>query len=182
MRTLLDLYLSFFRIGLFTFGGGYAMLPMLQREVVDKHHWVTEQDVLDCYAIGQCTPGVIAVNTGTFVGYKQQGALGGIVATLGVITPSIIIITVIAMVLQGFAENPYVIHAFAGIRIAVAVLTLLAVIKLYKSGVKGAAANALLAATFLLRVLFSVSPVVLVLAAIVLGVVLELVKGRRKAQ
>ena len=91
MRTLLDLYLSFFRIGLFTFGGGYAMLPMLQREVVDKHHWVTEQDVLDCYAIGQCTPGVIAVNTGTFVGYKQQGALGGIVATLGVITPSIII-------------------------------------------------------------------------------------------
>ena len=181
MRELLELYLSFFRIGLLTFGGGYAMLPMLQREVVDKHGWVTQEDVLDCYAIGQCTPGVIAVNTATFVGYRQKGTLGGLVATLGVITPSVIIITLIALLLRGFASNPYVVHAFAGIRIAVAVLSLMAVIKLYKSGVKGAAGNALMALSFLLRVFFSVSPVLLVLAAVILGIMLEWVKGRRKA-
>ena len=179
MNILLQLYTSFFRIGLLTFGGGYAMLPMLQREVVEKRRWVTEADVLDCYAIGQCTPGVIAVNTATFVGHRQKGIPGGVVATLGVITPSVIIITLIALLLRGFAENPYVIHAFAGIRLAVAALSLMAVIKLYKSGVKGAVGNALLAATFLLRVLFKISPVILVLAAVALGVVLELIRGRR---
>ena len=179
MNILLQLYISFFRIGLLTFGGGYAMLPMLQREVVEKRRWVTEEDVLDCYAIGQCTPGVIAVNTATFVGYRQKGVLGGALATLGVITPSVIIITLIALLLSGFADNPYVIHAFAGIRLAVAALSLMAVIKLYKSGVKGAVGNALLAAAFLLRVLLKLSPVILVLAAVALGVVLELIRGRR---
>ncbi|MBO6054063.1 MAG: chromate transporter [Oscillospiraceae bacterium] len=180
MKELLELYLSFFRIGLLTFGGGYAMLPMLQREVVDKHGWITQEDVLDCYAIGQCTPGVIAVNTATFVGYRQKGTLGGLVATLGVITPSVIIITLIALLLRGFASNPYVVHAFAGIRIAVAVLSLMAVIKLYRSGVKGAVGNALMGVSFLLRILFSFSPVLLVLAAVILGIILEWVKGRRK--
>ena len=182
MKELLELYLAFFRVGLLTFGGGYAMLPMLQREVVDKHHWVTQEDVLDCYAIGQCTPGVIAVNTATFVGYRQKGTLGGLISTLGVITPSVIIITLIALLLRGFASNYYVIHAFAGIRIAVAVLSLMAVIKLYQSGVKGAVGNALMALSFLLRILFSVSPVILVLAAVALGVILEWVRGRRKAE
>ena len=156
------------------------MLPMLQREVVDKHGWITQEDVLDCYAIGQCTPGVIAVNTATFVGYRQKGTLGGLVATLGVITPSVIIITLIALLLRGFASNPYVVHAFAGIRIAVAVLSLMAVIKLYRSGVKGAVGNALMGVSFLLRILFSFSPVLLVLAAVILGIILEWVKGRRK--
>ena len=180
MKLLWKLYASFFRIGLFTFGGGYAMLPMLQREVVEKQGWVTEEDVLDCYAIGQCTPGVIAVNTATFVGYKQKGISGGLAATLGVISPSIIIITIIALVLTSFASNPYVMHAFGGIRLAVAVLALMAVIKLYKSGVKGAFGNALFAATFLCSVLFGVSPVIFVLAAIVLGVVLALVNGKEE--
>ena len=180
MKELLELYLSFFRIGLLTFGGGYAMLPMLQREVVDKHGWITQEDVLDCYAIGQCTPGVIAVNTATFVGYRQKGTLGGLVATLGVITPSVIIITLIALLLRGFASNLYVVHAFAGIRIAVAVLSLMAVIKLYRSGVKGAVGNALMGVSFLLRILFSFAPVLLVLAAVILGIILEWVKGRRK--
>ncbi len=181
MREFWDLYISFFRIGLLTFGGGLAMLPMLQREVVDKRKWVTEEEVLDCYAIGQCTPGIIAVNTATFVGYKRKGVPGGIVATLGMVSPSLIIITLIALVLKSFASNPYVLHAFAGIRIAVAVLSLMAVIKLYKSGVKGAFANALMVLAFLLQILFSVSPVILVLAAVVLGVGLEFWRGRRKA-
>ena len=178
MKLLLQLFASFFRIGLFTFGGGYAMLPMLQREVVEKQGWVTEEDVLDCYAIGQCTPGVIAVNTATFVGYKQKGISGGLAATLGVVCPSIIIITVIALVLDTFASNPYVMHAFGGIRLAVAVLALMAVVKLYKSGVNGAFGNALFVATFLLSALLDISPVILVLAAVVLGVVLELVRGK----
>jgi len=95
MRQLWELFVSFFKIGLFTFGGGYAMLPMLQREIVDHHKWVTEEDVLDYYAIGQCTPGVIAVNTATFVGTKLRGWIGGLVATAAVVTPSVIIISVI---------------------------------------------------------------------------------------
>ena len=180
MKLLLELFASFFRIGLFTFGGGYAMLPMLQREVVEKKKWVTEEEVLDCYAIGQCTPGVIAVNTATFVGYKQGGFWGGLFATLGVVCPSIIIITVIALVLSSFASNPYVVHAFGGIRLAVAVLALMAVVKLYKSGVKGAFGNALFVATFLCSVLFDVSPVIFVLIAIVLGVVLALVNRKEE--
>ena len=178
MKALLDLFVSFFKIGLFTFGGGLAMLPMLQREVVDSRGWVTQEEVFDCSAIGQCTPGIIAVNTATFVGYKKKGIPGGIVATLGIVAPSLIIITIIAMVLSTFAANPYVMHAFAGIRIAVAALSLMAVIKLYKSGVKGAYGNALMVLTFLLHVLFGVSPVILVIAAIVVGCVLELVRGK----
>ena len=86
MKELFQLYSAFFRIGLFTFGGGYAMLPMLQREVVNKYHWATDEELLDCYAIGQCTPGIIAVNTATYVGYAQRGVAGGIVATLGVVS------------------------------------------------------------------------------------------------
>ena len=113
MRDFIDLFVSFFKVGLFTFGGGYAMLPMLQREVVEKHHWVTEEDVLDIYAIAQCTTGVIAVNTATFVGTKQKGAVGGAVATAAVVTPSLLIIMTISMVLQNFASVEIVQHALA---------------------------------------------------------------------
>jgi chromate transporter len=170
MKMLRDLYAAFFRIGLFTFGGGYAMLPMLQREVVDKHHWITEEEILDCYAIGQCTPGVIAVNTATYVGYTQGKTAGAIAATLGEITPSIIIITIIAAVLQNLMEYEIVVHAFAGIRVAVAALVLIAVIKLFKKGVHGAWAFCVFAAVFLLSVFCGVSPIVIVAAAILLGV------------
>ena len=180
MKEYLELYWAFFRIGGLTFGGGLSMLPMLKYELVEKKKWVTEEEVLDCYAIGQCTPGVIAVNTATFVGYKQGGFWGGLLATLGVVCPSIIIITVIALVLSSFASNPYVVHAFGGIRLAVAVLALMAVVKLYKSGVKGAFGNALFVATFLCSVLFDVSPVIFVLIAIVLGVVLALANRKEE--
>ena len=105
MPILLDLFCTFFRIGAFTFGGGYAMLPMLQREIVEKKKWAAEEDLLDYFAVGQCTPGVIAVNTATFVGYKKEGVPGGIMATLGVVAPSLVIITVIAAVLSNFAHT-----------------------------------------------------------------------------
>ena len=172
MRLLVDLFVSFFKIGLFTFGGGYAMLPMLQREIVEKHHWVTEDDVLDYYAIAQCTPGVIAVNTATFVGTKLKGAIGGVVATLAVICPSVIIITIISTVLKSFASYEMVQHAFAGIRVAVAALVVVSVSKLYKKGVKGALSNGIFAASLLMIVLFDISPVWIVAACIVLGVVM----------
>ena len=104
MNPYLDLYLTFARIGVCTFGGGYAMLPILQREVVENRHWATEDELMDYYAIGQCTPGIIAVNTATFVGQKTAGIAGGIIATLGVVFPSLIIITIIAAFIQNFSD------------------------------------------------------------------------------
>ena len=178
MQLLLELFVSFFKIGLFTFGGGYAMLPMLQREVVEKHQWVTEDEILDYYAIGQCTPGVIAVNTATFVGTKLHGALGGAVSTLAVVAPSVLIITIISTVLQNFASYAVVQHAFAGIRVAVAALVVSAVLKLYKKGVKGALGNGIFAASLILVVLFDLSPVWIVLGALVLGVMLTWKGGK----
>ena len=136
MKVLFDLFRAFFTIGALTFGGGYAMLPMLEREIVSKHKWATNEELLNYFAIGQCTPGVIAVNTATFVGYKVKGVIGGIVATLGVVAPSILIITVIAMVLQNFMDIVWVQHAFAGIRVAVCALITISVVKLFKSNVK----------------------------------------------
>ena len=117
MNIYLDLFCTFARIGAFTFGGGYAMLPLIQREVVEKKHWASEDEVMDYYAVGQCTPGVIAVNTATFIGYYQKGILGGICATLGVVTPSVIIILIIANLLTAFSSYPIVQHALGGIRI-----------------------------------------------------------------
>lgn len=172
MRLLIDLFVSFFKIGLFTFGGGYAMLPILQREVVDHHHWVTEEDVLDIYAIAQCTPGVIAVNTATFVGTKLKGVVGGAAATIAVVTPSIIIITIISSILRSFASIEIVQHALAGIRAAVAALVVVSVSKLYKKGVKGALGNGIFAASLLLVALLDLSPVWIVAGVLVLSVIL----------
>ena len=135
MKELFQLFFAFARIGGFTFGGGYAMLPMLQKEVVEKYRWATEDELMDYYAIGQCTPGIIAVNTATFVGYKYKKLPGAIFATLGVIAPSLVIIILIAAFLQNFAELAIVKHAFNGIRAAVCVLILNAVTKLAKKSV-----------------------------------------------
>ena len=180
MRLLWELFASFFKIGLFTFGGGYAMLPMLQREIVDQHHWVTEEDVLDYYAIAQCTPGVIAVNTATFVGTKLRGALGGAVATIAVVMPSLIIITIISTVLKSFASYEIVQHAFAGIRVAVAALVVVSVAKLYRKGVKGALGNGIFVASMALVFLFDLSPVWIVAAVLILGVTLAWKERREK--
>ena len=170
MRVFLQLFSAFFKIGLFTFGGGYAMLPMLQREVQEHHGWVAEEEILDYYAIGQCTPGVIAVNTATFVGTKLAGALGGAVATVAVVLPSLIIITLISTVLRSFSEYTIVQNAFAGIRIAVAALIVSSVWKLYRKGVKGALGNGIFAASLLLVVLLDLSPAWVVLGALLLGI------------
>ena len=180
MNKYLDVFISFAKVGVMTFGGGYAMLPILQREVVENKAWATDEELTDYYAIGQCTPGVIAVNTATFVGTKVKGALGGAVATVAVVCPSLIIITLISSVLKNFSEIEIVQHAFAGIRVAVGVLIIGSVWKLYKKGVKGALANGIFAAALLLVALMDISPVWVVLAALLLGIVLTW-KGKQTA-
>ena len=135
MNLFWDLFWTFARIGVCTFGGGYAMLPILQRELVEKKGWTTDERLSDYFAIGQCTPGIIAVNTATFVGHSQAGAVGGVIATLGLVFPSVVIILIIAAFLQNFAHLPVVIHAFAGVRACVCALILSSVLKLRKSSV-----------------------------------------------
>ena len=132
MNEYLDLFGTFAKVGVMTFGGGYAMLPILQREVVENKGWATDEELVDYFAIGQCTPGIIAVNTATFVGQKQRGVVGGIVATLGIVFPSLLIITVLAGVINSFSHLDWVQHAFAGIRVCVCVLIFNAVVKLLK--------------------------------------------------
>lgn len=167
--TYMDLFTSFFRIGLFTFGGGYAMLPMLERECVENHSWATRDELLDYFAIAQCTPGVIAVNTATFIGSKEKRSLGAAIATLGVICPSIIIILIIAAILTNFASLPAVGYAFNGIRVAVAVLILNAVIKLIRSNLKQPVSILICVLAFAAS-LFSLSPVIIVLSAGAVGI------------
>ena len=173
MNPYLDLFLTFAQIGVCTFGGGYAMLPILQREVVEKRGWATEDELMDYYAIGQCTPGVIAVNTATFVGQKQAGVWGGIFATLGVVFPSLIIIMIIAAFIQNFAHLPAVQNAFAGIRVCVCVLIFNAVVKLWKKSVVDKKTLALYAVILLASLLTDLSPVIFVLFAAVSGIVLQ---------
>ena len=128
MKELLELFLTFAKIGVMTFGGGMAMLPILEREVVQNKHWATEEELVDYFAIGQCTPGIIAVNTATFVGQKRTSAMGGITATLGVVFPSLVIITILAGLITNFAHLAWVQNAVAGIQVCVCVLILIAVL------------------------------------------------------
>ena len=136
MHILIDLYLTFTKIGSMMFGGGYAMLPILQREIVENKKWATSEQLTDYYAVGQCTPGVIAVNTATFIGAKQAGIAGGIVATLGVVTIPAVLILIIAAFLSSFMDSVIIAHAFNGIRACVTALILVSVIKLFKGAVK----------------------------------------------
>ncbi len=196
MNRYLDLFLTFARVGVCTFGGGYAMLPILQREIVEKKGWATEDQLADYYAVGQCTPGVIAVNTATFVGAARAGTAGGVVATLGLVFPSLVIILVIAAFLQNFMDIPWVIHAFNGVRAGVVALILSSVLKLFKGAVldwptrviyavvlalAAAGAFAPMPAGALGTVLsYLCSPVVLVVAAGAAGLCIRSAKGGLK--
>ena len=182
MNELLDLYITFARIGCFTFGGGYAMLPILERELVDKRHWTTMDDLRDYFSIGQCTPGIIALNVSTFIGEKKKGIPGALCATTGFLTGPVTIILIIAAFLTNFAEQPIVQHAFAGIRVCVCVLIVQAVLRLWKSSVVDAFSLFLYLLIFVLNAFSGVLPVkipaaVLVIIAGVTGVV---VSARRR--
>lgn len=173
MKELIALFLAFAKIGAVTFGGGYAMLPILQRDIVNKHGWATDEELMDYFAIGQCTPGVIAVNTATFIGYKRKGILGGIFATLGVVFPSVVIISVIAAFVTNFADMPVVKYALNGIRVCVCVLILNAIIKLSKSSLIDKWTYGIFAAVLILSVFFDVSAALLVCAAGLAGYVIK---------
>ena len=172
-RLYRQLFRAFFRVGILTFGGGYAMLPILRREVVENQPWCTDEELANYYAVGQCTPGIIAVNTATFVGYKLLGVPGAILATFSVTLPSFLIILLIAAVLQNFADYAVVKNAFAGIRVAVVALVLNAVLKLLKTAVVDKLTLVVFLAVFLLASVFSVSPVIYVLAAGLLGIAVK---------
>ena len=175
MNRLIDLYLTFVRIGCVTFGGGYAMLPILERELVDKRQWTTMDDLRDYFSIGQCTPGIIALNVSTFIGEKRDGVKGALAATVGFLTGPILIILIIAMFLKNFAALPLVQHAFAGIRVCVCVLILQAVLRLWKKSVVDPFTLGLYIAVFALNALSGLLPVripaaVLVILSGVLGI------------
>ena len=193
MSKLAELFLLFAKIGVCTFGGGYAMLPILQRELVEKKKWATEEQLADYYAVGQCTPGVIAVNTATFVGNSQAGIAGGIVATLGVVFPSIVIILIVAAFLSNFMHIQWVIHAFNGVRAGVVALILTSVIKLMRGAVVDWPTRIIYAAVLVLSAAgaflpmpagvlgaalgYVCSPVVLVILSGIVGICVRLRRG-----
>ena len=179
-KMLWELFYTFAKVGVMTFGGGMAMLPILQREVVESKGWATDEELTDYFAIGQCTPGIIAVNTATFVGQKQQGILGGIVATMGIVFPSLVIISALAGVISTFSHLAWVQHAFAGIRVCVCVLIFNAVVKLFKGSVKDWAAGLIFLAVLAAALLTDLSPVIFVAAAAALGIVIQNVIRRAK--
>lgn len=181
MKELWKLYRVFLSIGICTFGGGYAMLSLLQRVIVEKYHWATEEELMDYYAIGQCTPGIIALNTSTFIGYKYKKLPGAIVATLGFLTPSLIIIVLIAAFMENYASLPIVKHAFAGIRICVCALILDAVLKLGKKSITDKIGIAIFLLICVLAIFTSVSTIALVVASGIAGYVIYYVRGRKKA-
>ncbi len=181
MGDLLELYWTFVKIGCVTFGGGYAMLPILERELADKRHWTTLDDLRDYFSIGQCTPGIIAMNVSTFIGEKRAGVKGAVAASLGFLTGPVIIILAIAMFLQNFAQLEVVQHAFAGIRVCVCVLILQAVLRLWKKSVVDPLTLGLYLAVFALHagsawLPVKVPAVVLVIASGLVGI---LAAGRK---
>ena len=167
-----ELYMVFLRVGLFTIGGGYAMLPMLRKEVVEKHGWATDDEMLDYFAIGQSTPGIIAINTATFIGYKKAGVLGAFAATLGMVTPSWMIIISIAKFFEAFSDNAIVASAFTGIRVIVVVLILNAVIKMGKKSITNWIQALIALTAFSIIVFTPVSAIYVVIGAGIVGTLL----------
>lgn len=173
MKEYLELFIVFAKIGSVTFGGGYAMLPILQREVVEKKGWVTSEEVMDYYAISQCTPGIIAINTSIFIGYKCKKVAGGIFSALGMAFPSIVIIILIAIFLQNIMSFPIVTQAFNGVRVAVAALVIQATITLFKKGVLDKYTLLIFLVSLLIFTFFDLSPIYTVIAAAICGILIK---------
>ena len=185
MKEYLQIFWAFIKVGALTFGGGYAMLPILQRDIVEHNKWATDEEVMDYYAMAQCLPGIIMVNTSVFIGRHRKGTLGGVVSGFASALPSLVIITVIATFLTAFADYPIVQNAFAGIRACVVVLIANAVIKLWKSAmVDWKSIVIVFLPVFALSAFTGVSPILLVVAAALAGIIITVVsdkKGGEKA-
>lgn len=179
LSILGELYWAFLRIGGLTFGGGLTMLPMLEHELVDKKKWLEEEELLDCYAIGQCTPGIIAVNTATFVGYKKEKVLGGIFATMGMVTPSVVIITIIAIFLRNFMDNVWLQHALGGVRGVVCALMLNTVFNLGKKSLTCKSMWGVCAVAFLLALAVGMPTICIVVLAAITGILLDVIDQRK---
>ncbi len=173
MKEYLQLFLSFMKIGGITFGGGYAMLPMIEREIVDKRNWATREEILDYFAVAQCTPGVIAVNTATFVGHKRKGIFGGIIATLGVIFIPMIIITLIASFLKSISHIKLVQNALWGISIAVCATILSSLVKMMKTAIKDFIGIIIFIIALFVSIFFDVSPIIVVVISAVIGIIVK---------
>jgi chromate transporter len=174
--SLWNIFRVFFKVGIMTFGGGYAMLPIIEREVVDNAGWVTQEEIMDYFALGQCTPGVIAVNTATFTGRKIRGNAGAIAGTAGVVCPSFLIILLVASLVKNFAHLTVVQDALAGIRICVCVLIFNAVIKMWKNAIVDRITLAMYILIVLASIVFDASPVLMVILAAIAGLI---IKGRK---
>ena len=171
MKELLNIYFKFFKIGAVTFGGGYAMLPILRRDIVEKAKWMTEEEIMDFYAISQGLPGIIAVNVGGFIGYSRKKEAGAVAAALGVVSPCLVIITIIAACLANFQDNVYVRHALSAVSVCVCALILDSIIAMWKKGVKDVFGIILFAVMLVLMTFSEVSPVLMVVLSAVLGIV-----------
>ena len=174
-----QVFASFFKIGAFTFGGGYAMIPLIQKEAVEKRQWVTDEDILDIIAIAESTPGPIAINSATFVGYKAAGVLGSVCATLGVVLPSFVIILLLSYVLQEFREFKPVVYAFNGIRAGVLALLVKALWTMYKKSPKGWPAYVVMAGAFILTAIFDFNVIFVIIGCAVFGLVTSFIMERR---
>lgn len=180
IKRLITLFITFFKIGAFTFGGGYAMIPLIQRETVEKHKWITEDDILDIIAIAESTPGPIAINSATFVGYKTAGFLGAVMATLGVVLPSFCIILVISYVLREFREIKAVQYAFEGIRAGVLALLIKALVSMYKKAPKGLAAYIVMGASFVLTAFLNVNFLFVIVGCAVFGLITSIMASKKE--
>lgn len=180
VKNLLSLFLTFAKIGVMTFGGGLTMLPLLTKEIVEKKKWATEEELLDYYAVGQCTPGIIAINTATFIGYYQAGILGGIFATLGMVTPSVLIIIAVAAALQQFMEYPVVASALMGIRAVVCALLSHTVITLAKKSLVDIVTAMIFIIGFVLCFVFDITPILVVIVGAIIGIAVNKVREVRK--
>lgn len=181
LKTLIALFWTFFKIGAFTFGGGYAMIPLIQRETVENKKWITDEDILEIIAIAESTPGPIAINSATFVGYRTCGFWGSFCATFGVVLPSFIIITIISRVLDAFQSIKAVQYAFYGIRAGVLALILKALWNMYKKSARNIISYAIAAAAFILVAVLNVNVILAIVISAAAGLVSSMLAERRHA-
>lgn len=179
LKKITSLFITFFKIGAFTFGGGYAMIPLIQKEVAEEKGWITDEEILDVIAIAESTPGPIAINSATFVGYKVCGFAGAFFSTLGVVIPSFVIILLISFLLREFAELKPVKYAFFGVRAGVLALVLKAFVTMSKKCPKNIVSYILAALAFIIVVLFDINVIYIILGCAVIGLVSSLIAGRR---
>ena len=181
-KRILTLFLTFFKIGAFTFGGGYAMIPLIQREIVEKHGWMEDEDILDIFAIAESTPGPIAINAATFVGWRVAGFWGAALATTGVVLPSFVIILLISFLFNEFANYPVVKYAFAGIRAGVLALLVKALWTMFKKSPKHAIGYGIMAAAFFITAFFNVPVLAVIVGCAVVGLVSSLIHWKKEGQ